>query len=825
MRISGILFLLLLSVYAATAQEITFGETEHHFGLIREADGPVFHDFYFMNTGDAPLRIQSVLTTCGCSSSEWSKDPVKPGEKAKIRMIYHPEGRNEKKFTAIAEVYTNSKNFGTHNGVHNLSVSGEVIHEKREVQPEFLLESKEIKPGIRNIEPSVFSMVLKRMQEDLRVQTNIRRNDSLVANVVKTLKRGGMWPDIDYPCYFRTNWEPVTHLGRVLSMARSYTNPDSKYYGNDVLFNAISDALVFWQQSSPKCHNWWFNQISVPQHLGNILVLLEQGEKRLPDDIQTALFGMMAWPDPRKWTGANKLDIALHHLQRGCLLRNDSIVRVAAQQIFYPVRITTAEGIQPDLSYHQHDNQLYIGAYGTVFAEGITQAAAWLQGTDCALQGEQLELFSDFIRNTYLNVFRGGYIDFSVVGRGISRLNALNGRQTVEMLKKLQQLDVKHAGEYADASVRFSTPGQSGYKRTDRNCIYWRSDYALHNSKNFDFSVRTASVRTRKTESGNGENLCGGFLADGATCIRVNGNEYYNIFPVWDWNKIPGVTAPEISTAIATNWGEMGKTVFSGGVSDGKYGTMVFSMDDYGIKANKSWFFFEKEIVCLGAGITSANTNPVVTCINQCLADGEVRTSAGRISPDTKVNGSGKMMDVKWIGHDSVFYFFPEKTKVRLYTGKQSGNWNKINYNYSAELLEKDVFKLWIEHGQNVRDDKYAYVVVPGVTNARDYHDKDIKIEINSAGIQAVYQQKDDVLQVAFYEAGSFSNKKLKLTVDRPCVAIVKGAGGNTPEVLLADPAQKGIEINWKLKSSAYELSGKMKQKTTGWGGNFEIKD
>lgn len=808
MKISGILFLLLLLVRFATAQEITFGETEHDFGRIREADGTVFHDFYFMNTGDAPLRIQSVLTSCGCTSSEWPREPVKPGEKARIRVSYHPKGRNEKRFANIAEVYTNSKNFGTHSGVHNLSVSGEVVHEKRVIQPAYILKTMDMKPGKRNAESSGFSMILKRMQEDLTTATDIRGNDSLVVEMAAALKRGGMWPDIDYLCYFRTNWEPVQHLGRVLSMSRSYTNPGSKFYGNDTLFTAICDALSFWKQASPKCHNWWFNQISAPQHLGNILVLLESGEKSLPDEIKTALFGMMAWPDPRKWTGANKLDIAQHHLQRGCLLQNDSIVRVAAQQIFYPVRITTAEGIQPDLSYHQHDNQLYIGSYGTVFAEGITRTASWLQGTAYALEGKQLELFSDFIRKTYLNVFRGPYIDFSVVGRGISRENALNGKSTIAMLKKLQKLDAEHAGEYADVLVRFSEPGQSGYKRAERNCIYWRSDYALHNSGNFDFSVRTASVRTRKTESGNGENLYGGFLADGATCIRVNGNEYYNIFPVWDWNKIPGVTAPEISTAIATNWGEMGKSVFSGGVSDGKYGTMAFMMNDYGVEARKSWFFFEKEVVCLGAGITSVNTSPVTTCLNQCLLDGGVTTSAGRVSA-READGAGKATDVKWVMHDSVLYFFPEKTKVRLYVGNQSGKWSKINYNYSAEPVEKAVFKLWIEHGRNAGNDRYAYIVVPGVTNARNYNGRDIKIEINSAGIQAVYQQKDDVLQVVFYNAGTFRNKKIELTVDHPCVAIVKGVNSKSPEVLIADPSQKEKEIVWDLKSDVYDFGGK----------------
>lgn len=129
--------------------------------------------------------------------------------------------------------------------------------------------------------------------------------------------------------------------------------------------------------------------------------------------------------DPRKWTSANKMDIAIHHLVRGCLLKNDSIVRVNADEIFYPVQIVANEGIQEDLSYHQHGPQLYIGGYGTVFVDNIVRMGNILNGTKYAMNPEKLTLFSNFIRNTYFNVFRSRYLDFSVTGRGVSRKGTL----------------------------------------------------------------------------------------------------------------------------------------------------------------------------------------------------------------------------------------------------------------------------------------------------------------------------------------------------------------------------------------------------------------
>lgn len=121
------------------------------------------------------------------------------------------------------------------------------------------------------------------------------------------------------------------------------------------------------------------------------------------------------------------------------------------------------------------------------------------------------------------------------------------------LFRNLQALDAKHAGEYADIARRFLTR-EASYQRSDKNTMYHCSDYMLHNRQNYDFSVRTSSTRTNKTESGNGENLYGTYMSDGATNIRVNGNEYADIFPVWEWDRIPGTTLPAGEKRNPVDW-------------------------------------------------------------------------------------------------------------------------------------------------------------------------------------------------------------------------------------------------------------------------------
>ena len=57
--------------------------TEHDFGKVY-MDKPVRHVFPFLNTGDQPLILQTVRTTCGCTAAEWAETPIEPGQKGEV---------------------------------------------------------------------------------------------------------------------------------------------------------------------------------------------------------------------------------------------------------------------------------------------------------------------------------------------------------------------------------------------------------------------------------------------------------------------------------------------------------------------------------------------------------------------------------------------------------------------------------------------------------------------------------------------------------------------------------------------------------------------
>jgi Protein of unknown function (DUF1573) len=111
------------SQIATTKMQVS--ATEHDFGTFKEEAGRQAFDFIVTNTGTEPLVIQNVVASCGCTTPEWTKQPIPAGAKGKVSAIYDPKDRPGQ-FNKTLSVYTNTKP-----EVVVLVIKGEVIpHEK-----------------------------------------------------------------------------------------------------------------------------------------------------------------------------------------------------------------------------------------------------------------------------------------------------------------------------------------------------------------------------------------------------------------------------------------------------------------------------------------------------------------------------------------------------------------------------------------------------------------------------------------------------------------------------------------------------------------------
>lgn len=87
--------------------EMTFKYTDHNFGTVASGSD-VSYEFEYVNTGKAPLIINNVSTSCGCTTPEWTREPVPSKGRGKIKVKY--DSNRIGSFSKTITVYSNAKN-------------------------------------------------------------------------------------------------------------------------------------------------------------------------------------------------------------------------------------------------------------------------------------------------------------------------------------------------------------------------------------------------------------------------------------------------------------------------------------------------------------------------------------------------------------------------------------------------------------------------------------------------------------------------------------------------------------------------------------------
>jgi len=629
--------------------------------------------------------------------------------------------------------------------------------------------------------------------------------DKGAAEYMASLQADGTWSDIRYDDTSRTGWKPIAHLDRLLAMARACTTPGQALSGKPELKAKIHQALGGWIARAPHCSNWWYNDISVPQKMGEILLLTHS--ELSPAEIEASLKIVSHADQGRKDTGtntgANRVDRAYATILRGVVARQPELVRESFLAIGDTMKITEAEGIQPDYSFHQHGAQLYMRGYGLVFIDGTIKYGTLGAGTSFTYSSAQVHTLVDFLIEGMPWFIRGDSIDITAAGRGISRKG--NASSIGGLAGQIDRLLTFNQGYRSGDLQTFrdrlraaeSTHAADPKLALSGNRYFWRSDVMEHHRPDYAVSVKTSSNHTVVPETGNGEGLKNLHLADGVTLIQRSGNEYDEIMPVWDWYRLPGTTTERGNYPLeAAGWSVPGISTCTGGVSDGTYGASSFDYRRLNVSAHKSWFFFDREVVALGAAIEAPKAKSAVeTSLNQCLLNGPIlyRTAIGGVQ--TLTNGSASPGGLRWVHHDGVGYVFPAPVSTATIEAKaQTGTWQSINDGYDATPVTRNVFSLDLNHGTATNHGQYAYTIVPGISAAEmDAYQAGNPIQIlsNTPAVQAVKHLPLGITSAMFWsdEPSTMGG----ISVDRRACVMVRTVSGAL-EVSVSDPTQTGHE-------------------------------
>jgi len=593
------------------------------------------------------------------------------------------------------------------------------------------------------------------------------------------MRPDGSWADIDYSVTDRENWTPSAHVFRLQAMAVAYRRAADAGKPDAELRAKVLAGLGYWFKADPHCTNWWWNEIGVPQTIGYVMLLVEED---LTPELKRQGIEVLRRSKWKTWTGQNLVWGTTIQVMRGCLEDSPAVVGEAYGRMYQEIRVAKGheEGIQADWSFHQHGDLLYSGGYGAGFTTDCARFVDLAKDTRFAVPAGKLGILESYVLDGQQWMVRGDIWDYSVTGRELVRpgKSAAGLGRAVEMLAKFSDGRQK---ELADFAARLR--GDEGAPPLVGNRQFWKSDYMSHSRAGYLTSVRMYSERTLNTDGyTNGENKKSHHLADGATYIYRTGDEYKDIFPVWEWHRVPGTTCEQGTPLVPEKVHYRGKTKFVGGASDGTYGVAAQDLKSGGLTAKKAWFYFDDEFVCLGAGISCSTDNPVCTSVNQCLLKGNLEK-----------HGSAAAL------HDSVGYVvFPGGGgKVEIRGEKQVGSWHEISPGSSREI-SLGVFSMWIDHGRRPKDAGYAYAVLPGADGGRmDVWMTTPPVEVvsNTPRLQAVKQTKLGMIEAVFWEAGAVDGGEgFKVSVDRPCVVLVRreGRGGH---VAVANPVNEAMTV------------------------------
>lgn len=523
-------------------------------------------------------------------------------------------------------------------------------------------------------------------------------------------------------------------------------------------------------------------------------------------------------------------------------------------------------GFYPDGSYLDHIKVPYLGAYGIEFMKGGAKIPSLLAGTPWKYPEQVQDNLESYIVEGFGNgMYKGMMLD-CLKGRSVSRPASSNqaaGREAMMIILQIVDSFSQEAKETTLSALKAWLEEDEGFidslvgaenmaiKKKAKEILedtsiqsniapvhksYPLMDRVVHRTEDYLFALSMYSERIQNTEIMNDENRFGWHQNNGMTYIYDEDNQYTENY----WNtvnplRLPGTTVVPVNigtgkpdgSGFAQGGDFCSKESWVGGTSIGNYGVsgMSFSGETQGIagdapvsyvpdlKGKKSWFMFDDEMVCLGAGITNKNMElPVETTIenkklrkdgsNQLFVNGEkteipVKEANVKELVERTADVSGTSFEqVNWAhleGNQSVgtgYYFPEENTEIQVRRGQTTGSWKDVG-TFEGESTE-NYLEMWVDHGQNPENASYSYVLLPE-TSAEETENyaqaPKVTILENSSEVQAVRHETLKITGINFWQeqGGSVDG----ITSDKAASVMLQETEQGTVKVSVSDPTMK----------------------------------
>lgn len=571
--------------------------------------------------------------------------------------------------------------------------------------------------------------------------------------------------------------------------------------------NAVKRGIDGWKQMNFQgAANWFHNSILIPRMLLDTLLFMgdcldEEQKQFLVSEVSNAYTEERYIYD----IGANIIWTNTISLHLACYLKDERFFLQAADRINEEMRFADAhsfsdlewrsrhwrnyipnevegsvyEGVQRDYSFFEHGPLLHTGAYGKVYLFSLIQLMYECRGTD-TLKEENCRFVLDYLLEHYRWTMIYETQDYSVIGRKIGvkkypdrQWNSMEPDMSfLQLLKLAEALGLAYREEELEQTRKRLEDGQTAISGV-RYFPYGK--YLIQQGNALSVTIRMTCKDMLASESVNWENLKCWHLGDGVSYIYTDGKDYEDVFPVYDWKKIPGTTVEEKQEPVL-DWKQHiavdgSKADFCGGVSLDTCAVAAMELKKEGIRAKKAWFLTGDEWVCLGTDIWCDGEGEVITTINQMKKRGKLWFNGALAENNIQTE------EQSWVGHCHVAYWFPKGTHIRMTSEKREGDWNDIAYDQSSKRpdtpfpWEADMITLWLEHGRKPEGASYEYRLMQWeeetVPKAK------ARVLANTPSMQAVVC--GSCCMAVFWEKGELEIEGQIWKAEEPCIFIKNG--------------------------------------------------
>lgn len=702
----------------------------------------------------------------------------------------------------------------------------------------------------------------KDVQENLIGNYN-RRTEVLLKTYNSNSDRKYLWKeigDMKDGGHIKKNFE------NLIVLSKAYIFPGTNVYNDSKIRDIIISSLEYLNTNgyyigAKKNGNWWNWEIGTPKVVNEVVGYMYH---HLPEDLRdrllttsysfqpyaqfsgiTIINGKELSSQKRVSTGGNRLDTAIIVLIRGILSKDEKQILDAVSAVpEVGELVTEGEGFYQDGSFVQHGNVAYNGTYAAVLFSGFGSILNLTKGTPYEIKDERLNNLYNTIIDGYDPLLINGRVMDMVSGRSLSRDNAndlqkgrtiLNSIAVIsenvnspykEKMKALVKENIESNPLYylpdtiSDPALKriygeIMKDENIVYTKKNQSKIYYSMDRAVHSRKNYSLGIAMHSDRIANFETMNGENQRGWHTSDGATYLYTQDiGQYTNFWPTVDPYHLPGTTAsikPRKNMSGERRYQfKMSPKSWVGGTGDGEnsmIGMDFISWNDL-TTAKKSWFLIGDVVVALGSDITSYDGEIHTTIENRKLnGDGYRVLINGEDSLEKKVLSVEKPLffnlNNNWDG-ENLGYIVLMGNKVEAFETEESGSWKAIGGN-SEQQIERDYFKLLINHGKNPKNEKYAYILLPmqDVKNVDTFDVENLEILKLNSNLHAVRDKKKGITGINFWK-----NEKItfeQITSYNPMSLLMKEED-NILNLWVSNPTQSMREDNIVEISGKYTL-------------------